>query len=53
MYLATAPGLETASGGYFANCKPAKTRGSQPGDAQLAKQLWQLSEELTGVKSGI
>jgi NAD(P)-dependent dehydrogenase (short-subunit alcohol dehydrogenase family) len=48
LYLATAPALEGVSGGYFA--RERRTRPA-PGaqDPALARRLWQLSAELTGV----
>lgn len=48
VYLATAAGLETASGGYF-----HRTRRVQPGsrarDAETARRLWIATEVLTGL----
>lgn len=44
-YVASHPSLETVSGQYFSDCNVAKA--SRHGrDRELAKQLWQVSEEL-------
>ncbi|MEO8445001.1 MAG: SDR family NAD(P)-dependent oxidoreductase [Gammaproteobacteria bacterium] len=45
-YVATAPGLATVSGYYFADCNPESPGGNMENDA-LAARLWQVSEELT------
>ncbi len=45
-YVATAPGLATASGYYFADCNPEVPDGQMQNDA-LAAQLWEVSTELT------
>jgi NAD(P)-dependent dehydrogenase (short-subunit alcohol dehydrogenase family) len=48
LYLAMAPELEAVSGRYFAEEREARpSRHSQ--DPELARRLWQLSAELTGV----
>ncbi len=44
-YLATRPGLEAASGQYFADCNPARTSAYGADDA-LAARLWRVSEEI-------
>jgi len=45
-YVATAPALEGISGGYFADCNPART-SVHARNRELAGRLWQVSEELT------
>ncbi len=45
-YVATAPGLATTSGYYFADCNPEVPEGQMQNDA-LAAQLWEVSTELT------
>ena len=49
MYCATAPGIEQHSGAYFSNCKVTAPRGTAE-DMTVAEKLWQLSEQLTGVR---
>jgi NAD(P)-dependent dehydrogenase (short-subunit alcohol dehydrogenase family) len=44
----TRPGKDWESGGYFADCKPAKANPSA-GDAVLASGLWERSESLCGL----
>jgi NAD(P)-dependent dehydrogenase (short-subunit alcohol dehydrogenase family) len=44
-YLAVHPGLEAASGQYFADCNPAPTTAHGTDDA-LAARLWRVSEEI-------
>ena len=48
VYLASSPQVEGVSGGYFAKCKPARTSRAA-GDAGLARRLWDVSAELTGL----
>ncbi|XP_052137202.1 short-chain dehydrogenase TIC 32, chloroplastic-like isoform X1 [Oryza glaberrima] len=45
-YLALHPGLKDVSGKYFADCNEA-TPTAVARDAELAKKLWEFSEELT------
>jgi NAD(P)-dependent dehydrogenase (short-subunit alcohol dehydrogenase family) len=48
VWLASAPEVESTSGGYFARCKPAEpTRQAQNMD--LAKKLWDASAQLAGI----
>jgi retinol dehydrogenase-12 len=50
--VASDPGLERVTGGYFANGKPADSKLSkQARDDELARQLWERSERLTGLVS--
>jgi NAD(P)-dependent dehydrogenase (short-subunit alcohol dehydrogenase family) len=44
----TRPGEDWESGGYFANCKPAKANPSAD-DPGLAQGLWERSESLCGL----
>lgn len=47
VYVATAPALAQTSGHFFEHCNPILA-GGQTRNAELAKQLWQVSEEITG-----
>ncbi|KAK9831144.1 hypothetical protein WJX74_004878 [Apatococcus lobatus] len=44
VYVATAPGLEAHSGGYFSNCREA-TPSKNGRNAELASKLWASTEE--------
>uniref|UniRef100_A0A914V5A4 Retinol dehydrogenase 14 n=2 Tax=Plectus sambesii TaxID=2011161 RepID=A0A914V5A4_9BILA len=50
LHLAAAPELDTVTGKYFWDCKPAMT-SRQANDAVAAEKFWKISEELTGYKS--
>jgi NAD(P)-dependent dehydrogenase (short-subunit alcohol dehydrogenase family) len=50
VYLSSSPEVEGVSGQYFYKCRP-KVPSRAARDEQLAERLWQVSEELTGVKS--
>jgi NAD(P)-dependent dehydrogenase (short-subunit alcohol dehydrogenase family) len=51
LHLATAPELEGVSGRYFAKLRETRpSPGAQ--DPELARRLWQLSAELTGLGTG-
>ncbi len=45
-YVATAPALSDTSGYFFNHCNPHRP-GGYTEDKEMAKQLWQVSEELT------
>jgi len=45
-YVATAPGLSETSGYYFEDCNPV-IAGHNMENAEMAQQLWAVSEELT------
>jgi len=50
IYLATSPDVEGVSGQYFVKCKAVpSSKVSQ--DAEIARQLWDTSEQLTGLAS--
>lgn len=49
VYLASSPEVEAVSGQYFYKCRPKKPSSAARNDA-LAERLWQVSEQLTGVK---
>lgn len=49
VWLATAPGLADASGGYFVR-RTAARPNPLANDDTLARQLWEASEQLTGVR---
>ena len=52
IYCAVQEGIEGLSGSYFSDCALASSsRVSQ--DVEMAKQLWEVSEEMTGVKWNI
>ena len=48
VYLASAPEVEKVTGKYFAKCKERAPHRSAM-DPELARQLWALSEKLTGL----
>jgi retinol dehydrogenase-12 len=50
VYLASSPEVEGVSGQYFIRGRPRKPSRTAR-DEQLAERLWQVSEELTGVKT--
>ncbi|RKI38551.1 SDR family oxidoreductase [Corallococcus sp. AB004] len=50
IYLASSPEVAGVSGEYFIKCRKAKP-SSAARDEALAERLWQVSEELTGVKA--
>ncbi|MCY1017060.1 SDR family oxidoreductase [Pyxidicoccus sp. MSG2] len=50
IYLASSPEVESVSGEYFYKCRPKKASSAARDDA-LAERLWQVSEQLTGVKA--
>jgi NAD(P)-dependent dehydrogenase (short-subunit alcohol dehydrogenase family) len=49
VYLATSPDVAETSGTYFSNERPQRS-SSLSYDETLAKRLWQVSEELTGLE---
>jgi NAD(P)-dependent dehydrogenase (short-subunit alcohol dehydrogenase family) len=48
-YVATRPELQGVSGEYFSNCAVAK-RSRHSEDDALVERLWQVSEQLTGLR---
>jgi retinol dehydrogenase 14 len=52
VYLATSPELEGASGKYFAGKKEVQS-SKVSYDKEAARQLWQLSEEVTGLARAV
>lgn len=48
IYLASSPEVASVSGRYFANCKERKANPVSY-DADTAKRLWDVCEELTGI----
>lgn len=50
IYVATSPALAGVSGRYFANCREARPSAAAQDDAAAAR-LWQVSAELTGLRS--
>jgi len=50
VYLSSSPEVEGVSGQYFYKCKPVQPK-SWARDADAARQLWQVSEELVGLSS--
>jgi NAD(P)-dependent dehydrogenase (short-subunit alcohol dehydrogenase family) len=50
LYLATSPDVATTTGTYFSQSKPRKS-DSVTYDEALAKRLWDVSEQLTGLRS--
>lgn len=47
IYVATSDACTGVTGGYFANCRPAKA-SARASDMALAQGLWRVSEEITG-----
>jgi NAD(P)-dependent dehydrogenase (short-subunit alcohol dehydrogenase family) len=47
-YLASSPDVEGATGGYYANSKPARS-SEIARDEATARRLWEVSERLTGL----
>ncbi len=47
VYVATHPNLAGISGYYFEDCNPVAPTGPHMGDQQLARKLWEVSEEIT------
>lgn len=48
IYLASAPEVKGATGGYYAKSKPAKLTAAAQ-DADAARRLWEVSAQLTGL----
>jgi len=49
LYLACSPEVEGVSGRYFAKCRE-RTPTAHASDPELARRLWERSEELTGLQ---
>jgi NAD(P)-dependent dehydrogenase (short-subunit alcohol dehydrogenase family) len=49
VYLASSPEVEGVSGKYFSACRE-QTPSRQSQDADAVRQLWEVSEQLTGLK---
>ncbi|MHA2296103.1 MAG: SDR family oxidoreductase [Candidatus Hodarchaeales archaeon] len=49
VYLATSLEVEHVTGKYFVNCKESKS-SAMSHDENLQRRLWEISEELTGLK---
>ncbi len=47
VYVASSPALKGVSGYYFEDCNPVEPEGPHMSDADMAKKLWQVSEDLT------
>ena len=43
--------IECESGKYYSDCAVARTLTAQAEDMDAAKKLWEMSEELVGLKS--
>lgn len=50
--LATMPDPQSVGGVYFHRLKPEEQRNTQATDTELARRLWERSEQLTGVVAG-
>jgi NAD(P)-dependent dehydrogenase (short-subunit alcohol dehydrogenase family) len=50
VFLATSPEVASTTGQYYSNRRPERS-STLSYDEQLAKRLWDISEELTGLKS--
>ena len=53
-YVSTSPELNKVSGYFFEDCNPVEIKGGKNYlyDQELAKRLWQVSEELSGQSTG-
>ena len=52
IYLSVSDDVKNISGEYFEDCRPVKLmRTKSSKDGSLAKKLWEVSEELTGLSS--
>lgn len=51
IYLASSPDVQGVSGRYFVKCKPVRSSRASY-DVAAARRLWEVSEELTGLRSG-
>jgi retinol dehydrogenase-14 len=49
VYLASSPEVEGVTGRYFASGR-ARRSSRRSHDTELARRLWQVSEELTGLR---
>ena len=49
VYLASSPEVEGVTGGYFASRRARRSSGRSY-DTALARRLWRVSEELTGLR---
>jgi retinol dehydrogenase-14 len=49
VYLASSPEVEGVTGGYFAS-RRARRSSRRSHDTELARRLWRVSEELTGLR---
>lgn len=52
IYLASSPDLDGITSKYYVDCKPTST-SRESYDVDVAKRLWQVSEELTAVKKSV
>lgn len=52
IYLASSPGVEGVSGQYFIKERPARS-SKESYDAEGQRRLWEISEELTGLKVAV
>ncbi|WP_448519996.1 SDR family oxidoreductase [Rhodoflexus sp.] len=50
IYLATSPDVKGISGGYFYKKRMRRNMIAAATDAQIARRLWEMSEQLTGVR---
>lgn len=50
LYLATSPDVASMSGEYYKNCRVTRLPPAAR-DAETARRLWQLSEEMTGLEA--
>jgi len=52
IYLASSPDVEGVSSKYFVDCRP-QTSNKESYDTDVARRLWDVSQELTGVTAQI
>ncbi len=50
IYCAVEEGIESKSGQYFSDCKVKKLTNPQATDDDIAERLWDVSEQLVGMK---
>jgi hypothetical protein len=50
IYLATSPSVEGITGKYFSNCKE-KTSNKESYDLGVARRLWDVSAQMTGISA--
>jgi NAD(P)-dependent dehydrogenase (short-subunit alcohol dehydrogenase family) len=52
IYLASSPDVSGATGGYYVDCKPSRSSNIAR-DETVARRLWEVSEQLTGLPTTV